>query len=270
MRPAREGRYVDGRRPEIAAAAVALVRPGAALSHECAALAHGLDVLHVPSVATLTTGVRAHAAARSGAVVRCAALEEPDLARWFGVSITTCARTVIDTARRGVRDGIVVADSALRDEVVTHEELRAALTRQHRWGGIATAKRVIALASHLSESPLESLTRLFLTERGIPLPEQQRWIRTYRGWYRVDGLWPELAVILEVDGMVKYQTPSGEDHPLAEEKLRQEALERAGFTVIRVIWSDVSPRPAATDARIRAVLRRAAGNVQPRRTAFSA
>src|SRR5699024_1381621 len=103
--PAR-GKYVHGRRPEIRAAAVALLRPDTVISHECAALTRGLDVLQVPPVATLTTASRAHAAARSGAVVRSTSIDDDDVSRWFGVRVTSVARTVVDLARQSARDGI--------------------------------------------------------------------------------------------------------------------------------------------------------------------
>lgn len=265
----RQGGDLHGRGPLIAATAVALMRPDAVISHECAALAHGLDVLRMPTVATLTTASRAHAASRGDAVVRSADLCDGDLARWFGVAVTSCARTVIDIARRNARDGIVVADSALRDEVVTIEELQLAAARQRGWDGVVTARRVLGLASALSESALESLTRLFFADHDIPLPEQQVWIETYRGWYRVDGLWAEQRVILEADGLLKYRAPDDGD-ALVAEKLRQEALERAGYTVIRVTWADIHHTPQATLARIRAVLRRHGLVLQPLPTNFSA
>ena len=82
-----------------------------------------------------------------------------------------------------------MADSALLNELVAMDELRDAIERQARWHGVTNARRVLELASPLSESPLESLSRLFMADNGVPLPEQQRWVETHRGWYRVDGLW---------------------------------------------------------------------------------
>ncbi len=250
---------------------MALVRPHAVISHECSALARGLDVLHVPNQATLTVSFRDHAAARSKARVRAAKLSEVDVTSWFGAKITTLPRAVIDIARQSVRDGIVVADSALRNDLVTIDELHAALSAQWRWDGATAARRVLELASGLSESALESLARLFLANHDVPLPEQQIWIQTYRGWYRVDGLWAEQQVILEVDGLAKYRTsdPDGDD-PLVAEKLRQEALERAGYTVIRVTWADIHVTPQATLARILAVLTRHGLVLQPVPTKFGA
>jgi very-short-patch-repair endonuclease len=263
-------RTVHGLRPEIVAAAVALVRPAAAISHECAALAYGLDVLHEPSQATMTVSFRDHAASRSGALVHAAKVSDGDVTTWFGAKIMSCPRTVIDIARQGARHGIVVADSALRNELVTLDELRAAMTAQWRWHGVTAARRVVELASGKSESALESLARLFLADHEIPLPEQQIWIKTHRGWYRVDGLWAEQRVVLEVDGLAKYRTSDPDDDPLVAEKLRQEALERAGYTVIRVTWADIHLTPRATLVRILAVLRRAGLVLQPRPTKFSA
>lgn len=269
----RTGEFVHGLRPEIRATAVALLRPDAAISHEYAALAYGLDVLRVPAAATLTVSSRGQAAARSGAAVRSARLSWDDVTSWFGARILTCARTVIDIARQGTRDGIVVADSALLNELVTIDDLRTALDRQHGWAGVINARRVVDLASGLSESALESLVRLFLADHDIPLPEQQVWIETHRGWYRVDGVWAEHGVILEVDGLAKYRAPGtddDEDDPLVAEKLRQEALERAGYAVVRVTWADIHRNPQATLARILAVLQRRGLVLQPRPGTFSA
>ncbi len=262
---------MHGLRPEIRASAVALVRPDAVISHECAALAFGLDVMRVPKVATLTSSFRDHAASRSGAVVRSAKLSDGDVTTWFGTRVTSCPRTVIDIARRSARDGIVVADSALLNELVTIDQLRSALRRQQHWDGVITARRVVELASGLSESALESLARLFLDDNHIPLPEQQVWIETHRGWFRVDGLWGEFGVILEVDGLIKYRKADpNDDDPLVTEKLRQEALERAGYTVIRVTWADIHVTPQATLVRIVAVLARHGLVLQPRPDTFSA
>lgn len=264
-------RKLHGMRPEILASAVALVRPAAAISHECAALARGLDVLREPTQATLTVSFRDHAASRSGAVVHAAKVSAGDVTTWFGTKITACPRTVIDIARQGARHGIVVADSALRNELVTIDELHAAMIAQWRWHGVTAARRVVELASGKSESALESLTRLFLADHDIPLPEQQIWIKTHRGWYRVDGLWAAQRVILEVDGLAKYRTADADDDdPLVTEKLRQEALERAGYTVVRVTWADIHHTPNATLMRILAVLRRHGLVLRPRPTKFSA
>lgn len=257
--PSQEGPH--GLRPEIRATAVALSRPDTVVSHECAALADGLDVLRTPRRATLTTRWRMNALARHDVVVRAVDIGDDEIERWFGARIAHCPRTVVDLARQGIAHGLVAADSALFNELLTLDDIEVALDRATRWHGVVGARRLLELASPLSESPLESCVRLFLADRNIPLPRQQAWVETYRGWYRVDGLWDDERVILEADGLLKYRWTPDRDpdkDPFVEEKLRQEALERAGFRVVRILWSDLRYNPDATEIRIRATLRRRA------------
>lgn len=159
---------------------------------------------------------------------------------------------MIDIARTGARPGIVAVESALYHGCVTRTELEEVLERQRRWDGVITARRVVELAGAQSESPLESLARLFLADHRLPLPDQQVLIDTYLGRFRVDGLWDARRVVLEVDGLLKYRADAD---ALTAEKLRQEAIERAGYKVVRVTWSDLHDDPLATVARIRAALR---------------
>ena len=146
-----------------------------------------------------------------------------------------------------------MADAALADGLVSMSDLDAALAGAVRWPGVRTARRVVELASPLAESPLESLSRLLVVDAGLPLPELQVVVHTRGGRYRVDGLWRDRRVVLEVDGMMKYATPD----ELRAEKIRQENLERAGYRVVRVTWDDVVNRPAATARRIALALRAA-------------
>jgi hypothetical protein len=235
---------------ELRAAATVLVRPGMVVSHDCAAAMHGLPLLHSPERVSLTATWRPGACAWPGIVIRVAALPGRDVGQWFGAPVTTIARTVIDIARHSMRGGLVAADAALHEQLISFGELTDVLNRQRGWPGVRGAREVCALASPKSESPLESLTRLFLYQHGLRLPEPQVWVHTDRGRYRVDGLWLDRHVVLEVDGMAKYREGS-----LSEEKRRQEALERAGYRVVRVTWDDIHKEPAVTLARIMRALR---------------
>jgi hypothetical protein len=185
-------------------------------------------------------------------LVHAAGLPDDERELWFGVPVTAVARTVSDIARNaGIRAGLVAADAALAEQLVTADELSAAVERAAHWPGVRQARRVVDLASPLAESPLESLTRLLVADAGLPMPHLQVWIRTARGRYRVDGLWPDRAVVFEADGMLKYAARSD----LHEEKLRQEGLERAGYRVVRVTWHDVWSHPTRTVDRINGALR---------------
>jgi hypothetical protein len=241
-----------GNGPEARASAVALVRPGHTISHENAAAIHGLPLLSDPSRPRLTVGV-GNGGGQTDALIHAAGLWPEEIETWFGAPVTTPARTVVDVARNcGIKAGLVMADAALADNLASAGDLGAAVERATHWPGIRAARRAVELASPFAESPLESLSRLLIIDAGLPVPGLQKWIKTHRGWYRVDGLWPDRAVILEVDGLKKYRDDDG---ALAEEKLRQEALERAGYRVVRVTWDDVVHHPELTVFRIADALR---------------
>ena len=118
--------------------------------------------------------------------------------------------------------------------------------RSEEWAcWVRRARRVLALASPLAESPLETLTRLRLHDSGLPMPELQVEVDAFGTVYRVDMMWPAQRVVLEADGRLKY---TGDE--LWREKVRQERLARLGYTVLRVMWSDVRDEWPATAARI--------------------
>ncbi|TAM90649.1 MAG: DUF559 domain-containing protein [Jatrophihabitans sp.] len=170
---------------------------------------------------------------------------------WNGTAVTTVARTVVDCARHDRRDGLMVADAALRDAIVTAAEIDKSLERATGWPFVRRARSVLALADGRAESPLESLTRLRIAESGLPVPDLQVWIRD--PWtgrrYRVDGLWAEQRLVLEVDGRDKYV---GQE--LQREAEREHALRRLGYRVIRVMWNDVIREWPRTLALIRDAL----------------
>jgi very-short-patch-repair endonuclease len=189
----------------------------------------------VPSVA----GVEMH---RSRAAV---SVERP-----FGVDATSLSRTVVDIARRaGFAEAVALADSAL----ATHPglDLGSELLRCYGGRGYRQAAAVVAFADERSESPLESLARALWHAADLAAPEIQAVI-TVDGRFvaRVDFLWRAARLVVEVDGMSKYAEP-GE---LAREKQRQNALIRAGYTVLRFTWADIVHRPQETVAIVRECL----------------
>jgi very-short-patch-repair endonuclease len=249
-----------GARPEVAAAAVALQRPDHFVSHESAAAMYGLPLLALPARPRLTVD-RANGGGQLDALVHAARVLPEEVTTWFGVALLTPARTVVDIARNaGIRAGLVATDAALSDGLISYAELDDAVARARNWPGVKTARRLLALGCDQIESPLESLSRLIISEADLPLPEPQAWVNTDMGRFRVDGLWPDRGVILEADGLLKYRTtdldPDDDDvDPLVREKLRQEAIERAGYRVVRVNWDDVMHRRSFTIFRITSALR---------------
>lgn len=238
---------------QVAASAAVLGRPGAVVSHESAAALHGLPLLTAVQRPTLTAVELASVIDRPDVVVRSVGLGVWDVELWFGVPVTTIERTVVDVARKwGVAAGLVAADAALNDRLTTSRALRTALERAHRRPGVRSAQRAIELGSPLAVSPLESLSRLCLIDGGLPAPELQVWIATTRGQYRVDMFYRRARVVIEADGDLKYRTRPA----LVDEKRRQEALERAGFIVVRVTWADVHNDAPGVVERVRWALAR--------------
>jgi hypothetical protein len=206
---------------------------------------HGLPTLAVPDLAILTAQDAGTLGRRSSAHVRGATLHLMATTRWFGTSVTTLPRTIVDLARLDRRDGVMAADAALREGLVTRLALDAALAFAVGWPGVRQARKVLALADPRPESPLESITRLALHDDDFPPPELQFWI----GRDRVDFYWPRYRLVLEADGRAKYS-----DEALWEEKKREQRLRAYGDQVEfieRVVWSDVTRTWPATSARLR-------------------
>jgi hypothetical protein len=183
----RVGEEHDQRRREHALQCAAAVqrKPGHLIAVASAAVVHGLPVLTLPSLPELAT-VATTSGRRHASHVRIAELGPDEVTDWFGAPTITADRTVVDLARSDARSGLMAADAALHEGVVGSEGITRSLQRSAGLFGVRRARDVLALASHLIESPLESLTHLALHDSGFPPPELQRKIRGFDGKaYRV-------------------------------------------------------------------------------------
>jgi hypothetical protein len=156
----------------------------------------------IGALATLSGGLRAHLAAASrvplsqaGVITRLA--QEPHTREHLLTELAAVVAAVPDWGLRVVRDALPFVDPRL-------------------------------------ETPLESVSWGRFIEAGITLPEPQAWLQGASGrWWRVDFWWPELGLIGEADGMVKYT----DTRVLMDEKARQLDLEGPGRRVIRWGWA---------------------------------
>lgn len=235
------------RRHALAAAAAALLRPDHVVSGRSAAVLHGLPTFAVPRLPVLTAREPVGLGHRGTTTVRLAGLRDHDVTTWFGVPVTSVARTVVDLARQDRVDGVMAGDAALREQLVEMSAVDGVLTTARGWPGVRRARSVLAQASPLAESPLESLVRLRLHDAGLR-PALQVWIPGTS--YRVDMLLPDHRLVIEVDGRVKY---SGDE--LWAEKRRETRLRALGYRVERLLWEDVVHRWPETRRRLLAILR---------------
>jgi very-short-patch-repair endonuclease len=166
-----------------------------------------------------------------------------------GIRCTGLARTAIDMARfRPLPEALVVLDVALQR--LARADLWAALVRHPMIYGRRGLREAIREADPRSESPLESASRGLMLVARLPRPQLQRTVWLEGSTYRLDFLFADRKVVGEADGWGKLQ--SVED--LRAEKTREDALRRAGFTVVRWTSDEVWRRPDAMVSRLRAAL----------------
>ncbi len=238
----------------LAVAAALALTDRCVASHQDAAVIHGLDLLARPPGRVISVsrnpqlGPNAHKAGHPPIHVHAVPLPRSHLTMKYRILVTTVARTVIDVARTTpFRDGVVTADSALRRNKTTKQDLRDVAARMARWPGIARARDVIAFADHRAESPLESIARVAFRDGGLPEPKLQYWIDG--GGYligRADFCWPEHMTIAEADGAVKYADPAR-----ARQQLQRDTdLRDAGYQVTHFTWQEIDRVPAVVIGRI--------------------
>jgi hypothetical protein len=201
---------------------------------------------------------RGHPRRRAGMVVQAAELEQDDVRVVQGVLVTSPHRTIADLLRHlPPPEAVAVADHALRAGDVHYEDVVAALARQSGWPFVAKARRGLALIDPRRETWLESWSFVSLHARGIPLPVPQANVFDEHGRFvaRVDGYWPESAVVGEADGAVKYDLTgpyvdsraSTPDEVIAwgqrrldQQRRRHERLLALGLQVVRWSAGDIS------------------------------
>lgn len=240
---------IERRRHALSATAAALCNPTQVISGRSAAVLHGLPTFEGMSRPVLTVSPSTTDGQRCAVHARKAGLRRSEVTDWFGALVTTIARTLVDLARHDRRDGLLAADAALHENVLSRAEIEVALERASGWPGVRAARAVLQLATSLAESPLESLVRLALHDSGFPAPTLQAEIAVpgRRRPYRVDFLWPQQRLILEADGRGKYTNDE-----LWREKQRENALRMLGYRVERVVWGDIVHRWSTTHALLAA------------------
>lgn len=170
------------------------------------------------------------------------------------ILVTTPQRTLVDLAGDTTDDELLeLIGEAARRQLVDlarfHRQLGEVLRAKPKSrlpGRVRSLLRRHAPELHLSESELERRFMTLCTRRGIELPGQQIWI----GRARVDFLWSEANLVVEVDGYETHGTLAA----MSADYARQRRLTLDGFKVLRFTWSDVVYSPDATAAQIRDAL----------------
>ena len=211
----------------------------AVASHRTAARVHGLEVPAggADGVTIPRTERRPH---RADLRYHTTALAPEDIVHLDGLRLTTIPRTLVDLCRCEEQFRAVWAvERALALQLVTSDELDAALQRCRGIPGVTRARGRIAAARPLSGSPLETAGRLALVDDGLAEPEVQLPIVRADGRDAfVDLAYREHRVGLEFDGRSEH----GMERAAFEDRIRQNQIVLRDLTIYRFSWFDVFQR----------------------------
>lgn len=182
-------------------------------------------------------------------------LEPRDLVELDGLLVTRPARTVFDLAEV-MSDGAFESAmaSAVAKRRVTKEQLGGMFQRLARPGkrGI---RRFVAVYERIfdgsgpTESELERIVLNIIRRFDLPMPERQ--VRTGAG--RVDFYWPDLGIVLEVDGRAYH----ARYEEMRADRERDLELAAEGIKCHRVMWEMIVEDEMGFVRRLDAILRRA-------------
>lgn len=184
-------------------------------------------------------------------VLRRRNLDSVDSLVLRGLPVTGLPLTVLDAAAAlGSDSGRPLVDRALQ-RCVSFAELHAAYCRsfgRHRspWLG-----RVLRQAADGACSQAERVLHRLLRRARI-----KGWVANHRVIVAGAEYWLDVAVVqrrlgIEVDGWAWHS----DVERFARDRHRQNALVLAGWTVLRFTWHDLTRRPEAVIAQIKAALR---------------
>lgn len=234
-------------------------RPGVvAASHHSALVAYGLPLVdvglrevcvdHLSDRRYRTAGgVRDFPCVAPPVVIERAALGQ-------GLLVVPAAVAVAQVGcLHGPRAALAAADASLRLALATADDLAQAVVSLRRRAGIGRAAWALSIADGRRESPGESAVALVMHRAGIPVVPQLE-VRDGATVWRADFAVVGHRVLIEFDGAMKY----GSRDDLMREKRREDRLRELGWTVVRVVWSDLA-HPDEIAHRVRRAMARSLG-----------
>ena len=236
--------------------AVLLTAPaGAVVSHQTAAALWRVEVpLQPPDQRVhLTVPAESGARHRRDRQLHRAVLLPQDVERWWGLPVTSPARTWRDLAAVLEPAALLAVTDQLLDVLCRPADLERAVSRAPSGRGAARCRRVLAVADPRVDSPMESVTRWLLHEAGLPRPTLQHRVLDDRGRQIGFGdmAWPDRKVLVEFDGEVHRDR-----RVFVADLRRQNRLVLEGWIVLRFSSADVLGRPHEVVAAVRRALAR--------------
>jgi len=153
-----------------------------------------------------------------------------------GLLVTSPERTCLDLARKGVEDRM---ESALRLRKTTPQQLELSLEAGRGRRGQVMARQSVAEVLLNPWSKPERLAHRLLLNAGIVGWRANPSIPVHRGVFVPDVVFDDLKLILEIDGHAHHGSPEAFD----ADRLRQNQLVEAGWTVLRFPASHITAKP---------------------------
>jgi hypothetical protein len=225
-------------------AAVLACGPGAALSHESAAVLWGLRQPRGPRI-DVTVPTRGGRSRRGVLITHRSTLEPEEVTVKDGIPVTSAARTVLDLAdvlrRRPLQ-------RVLDEAFYLGLDLEGLTPRRGRRGfGLLTA----VLAEHeagttWTRSALEERMLTLCRRRGLPPPV----VNGEVGRLEVDFHWPGERLIVETDAWSSH----GSRGAFERDRVKDAQLVEAGWRVVRITRARLAREPRAVAALLARLL----------------
>lgn len=234
-------------------AAVLATGLDAALSHRDAAALHGLGRWGGTRV-EVTTPRHSRGVQRLRIYPR-RPLTDQDVTVVERIPVTTVERTLVDVADVISRDRLAAAFTAAERDRKLHVPLldeAIARTSGRRTAGRANLRAVLdehaARGVQLTRSELEIALRKLVREHGLPAPRLNVWMPGAD--VEIDALWRAERVAVEADSWRWHH----DREAFQRDRTKANALQLAGFRVLRFTHDDIVHRPARVAGVIRAAL----------------
>ena len=239
---------------------LACLDTGGVISHRSAAWLHGIPGFEVgPRPEVLVTRIGSRDSKPTAKVHSTTWLPADDVARVDAIPCTSIARTLFSLAglvpmieQEVVRNAI---DDAIRRGVASDAWLwwRLEKLRCRGRSGVAVLEQILTTRAGgaMTESWLEREFLRVLEDAGVRRPRCQRRVRAHGAFVaRVDFLYEELGIVIEVTGAAGHSTPAQR----AADARRRNRLGRLGYLVLEFTYEQVVGDPVAVVAEVAAAM----------------
>ncbi|WP_169513956.1 type IV toxin-antitoxin system AbiEi family antitoxin domain-containing protein [Agromyces subbeticus] len=191
---------------------------------------------------------------RRAGVTSVARRHEVDVEQLNGIAMTSIEFSLVQLCRRAtLTAALTTVDAALHvprlgagHAIAPRTTLDRLIAEHQRLLPYPRSRQVDAVlrrATHLAETPLETLSRVVIEELGFPQPELQHelWLPELGRRAFLDFHWPEYGIGAEADGRGKYEAAGDVPTSIATviaEKEREDAVRRQVQAFTRWNWAE--------------------------------